>query len=251
MRPRASWPGISFGSTSGKSRRLSLPHWQHSDDGASPLGFLPGLNDTKLEWASRTVPATSKPSTGGLMETVIKGSLSFLERSIVLLPEKSLSAVTPHQEEACSSGLRRAGWNAEGPGLFLMVCGVVLGLLLTGGWPGAGRCQSPGPRLPHPQVKKADYTLVSICCSMIPSQGSTPRKTINVTLFWLPQLGEIETGRQDPPSTFILHASLCWPLGWGIADALSVSLRGSQHGTPLQQEISKRGHRTCWVLAPA
>lgn len=80
------------------------------------------------------------------------------------------------------SGLRRAGWNAEGPGLFLMVCGVVLGLLLTGGWPGAGRCQSPGPRLPHPQVKKADYTLVSICCSMIPSQGSRKNNKCNTVL---------------------------------------------------------------------
>lgn len=251
MRPRALWPGISFRFTSGKSRGLSLPHWQHSDDGASPLGFLPGLNDTKLEWASRTVPASSKLSTGGLMKTVTKGSLSFLERSVVLLPEKSLSAVTPHQEEACSSELRRVGWNAEGPRFFLMVWGVVLGLLLTGGWPGAGHCQSPGPRLSHPQVKKADYTLVSICCSMISSQESTRRKAINVTLFWLPQRGEIETGRQDPPSTFILHASMCWPLGWCIADALSISLRGSQHGTPLQREINKRGHHICWVLAPA
>lgn len=42
-----------------------------------------------------------------------------------------------------------------------------------------------------------------------------------------------------------------WPLGGCIADALSVSHCGSQHGTFLQQEINKCGHLIYQIPASA
>lgn len=61
---------------------LSFPRWQNSDNSASPIGFLPGLSDTSLERASRTVLVSSKSSTDGLTVTVIKEGLGFLKRKI-------------------------------------------------------------------------------------------------------------------------------------------------------------------------